>query len=53
MSDERIAGEIAVLATKADVSEELDRLRAHVETGRAYWPLMRRLGVISGFWRRS
>ncbi len=35
VSDERIAGEIAVLATKADVSEELDRLRAHVETGRA------------------
>jgi len=33
--DERIASEIAVLATKADVSEELDRLQAHVETGRA------------------
>lgn len=33
VSDERLAGEIAVLATKADVSEELDRLKAHVETG--------------------
>ncbi|MCF6329291.1 MAG: DUF1732 domain-containing protein, partial [Henriciella sp.] len=35
VSDERIAGEVAVLASKADVSEELDRLCAHVETGRA------------------
>ena len=34
VSDERLAAEIAVLATKADVSEELDRLVAHIATGR-------------------
>lgn len=34
VSDERLAAEIAILATKADVSEELDRLKAHVESGK-------------------
>ena len=30
LSDERVRAEIAVFATKADVAEELDRLRAHL-----------------------
>jgi len=34
VSPERIATEIAVLAAKADISEELDRLTAHVGSGR-------------------
>lgn len=33
VSDERLATEIAVLAAKADVTEELDRLAAHVARG--------------------
>lgn len=32
--EERLAAEIAVLAAKADVTEELDRLAAHIERGR-------------------
>jgi uncharacterized protein (TIGR00255 family) len=39
VSDERLATEIAVLAAKADVTEELDRLAAHIERGH---------GLISG-----
>ncbi len=31
--EERIAQEIAILATKADVREELDRLRSHITAG--------------------
>ena len=34
VSEERLAQEVAVLATKADVREELDRLRAHVAAAR-------------------
>lgn len=34
LSEERLAQEIALLATKADVREELDRLRAHLAAGR-------------------
>ncbi|MCA8927151.1 MAG: YicC family protein [Alphaproteobacteria bacterium] len=34
LSEDRIAQEVALLATKADVREELDRLTAHVEAGR-------------------
>ena len=34
VSEERLATEIAVLAAKADVTEELDRLAAHVERGK-------------------
>ena len=34
MDEERIAQEAAVLMTKADVREELDRLRAHIEGAR-------------------
>jgi uncharacterized protein (TIGR00255 family) len=33
VSDERLATEIAVLSAKADVTEELDRLRAHIARG--------------------
>ncbi len=32
---ERLAQELALLAVKADVREELDRLRGHVEAARA------------------
>jgi uncharacterized protein (TIGR00255 family) len=32
---ERLAQEAALLAVKADVREELDRLRAHIEAARA------------------
>lgn len=35
IAEERLAQEAALLAIKADVREELDRLHAHVETGRA------------------
>ncbi|CAI8304619.1 MAG: Uncharacterised protein [Rhodospirillaceae bacterium] len=34
LSEDRLAQEAAVLATKADVREELDRLRAHIESAR-------------------
>ena len=33
---ERLAAEVAMTAAKADVREELDRLAAHIETGRTY-----------------
>jgi uncharacterized protein (TIGR00255 family) len=33
--EERLAQEAALLAARADVREELDRLRAHVQDGRA------------------
>jgi len=35
LPEERIAQEIALLATKSDVREELDRLAAHIEAARA------------------
>jgi uncharacterized protein (TIGR00255 family) len=35
LSDERLAQEVALLAVKADIREELDRLRAHVSEARA------------------
>ncbi|NQY39836.1 MAG: YicC family protein [Henriciella sp.] len=34
LSDERLATEIAVLSAKADVTEELDRLAAHIARGK-------------------
>ena len=34
LPEERLAQEAAILATKADVREELDRLRAHIESAR-------------------
>lgn len=33
--EERLAQELAILATKADIREELDRLTAHISTARA------------------
>lgn len=41
--EERLAQEAALLAVRADVREELDRLRAHIEAGRA---LLKRSGAI-------
>jgi len=35
VSDERLATEVAVLAAKADVTEELDRLQAHITRGQS------------------
>lgn len=35
LPEERIAQEVALLATKSDVREELDRLEAHIEAARA------------------
>ena len=35
VSDERLATEVAVLAAKADVTEELDRLQAHIARGQS------------------
>lgn len=34
LSEERLATEVAVLAAKADVTEELDRLDAHIQRGK-------------------
>jgi uncharacterized protein (TIGR00255 family) len=34
LTDERLAQEVALLAVKADIREELDRLRAHVQEAR-------------------
>ena len=50
LPEERIAQEIAVLVTKADVREELDRLGAHLEAARellaAGGPIGRRLDFL-------
>ncbi len=35
LPEERIAGEVALLAARADVREELDRLAAHIDAARA------------------
>ena len=35
LSEERLAQEVALLSTRADVREELDRLKAHVQDARA------------------
>ncbi|MBO6688222.1 MAG: YicC family protein [Henriciella sp.] len=35
VSDERLATEVAVIAAKADVTEELDRLQAHIARGQS------------------
>jgi uncharacterized protein (TIGR00255 family) len=51
VSPERIAQEVALLAGKADVREELDRLSAHVAQGREFLaaqePVGRRLDFLS------
>ena len=50
LPEERIAQEVAVLVTKADVREELDRLGAHLEAARALLdaggPIGRRLDFL-------
>ena len=35
LPEDRLAQEVALLATRADVREELDRLKAHVQDARA------------------
>lgn len=51
VSEERLATEVAVLAAKADVTEELDRLAAHVARGQSMisgdGPIGRDLGFLS------
>ncbi|MBO6634035.1 YicC/YloC family endoribonuclease [Parvibaculum sp.] len=51
LSDERLAQEVALLATKADVREELDRLAAHVAQARELMdsaePVGRRLDFLT------
>ncbi|MGB1007606.1 MAG: endoribonuclease YicC domain-containing protein, partial [Thalassobaculaceae bacterium] len=50
VGEERLAQELALLATKADVREELDRLAAHIAAGRALMaeraPVGRRLDFL-------
>ncbi|MEM6554766.1 MAG: YicC/YloC family endoribonuclease [Pseudomonadota bacterium] len=49
VSDERLVTEIAVLATKADVTEELDRLEAHIARGRTLIDVDEAVGRDLGF----
>ena len=49
ISDERLVTEIAVIATKADVTEELDRLEAHIERGRSLLNSAEAVGRDLGF----
>ena len=49
VSDERLATEIAVLATKADVTEELDRLEAHIARGQTMMEAGESIGRDLGF----
>ena len=44
LSDERLAQEAALLAVKADIREELDRLHAHVHEARALMALKEAVG---------
>ncbi|MEM7767632.1 MAG: YicC/YloC family endoribonuclease [Pseudomonadota bacterium] len=51
IEEERIATEVAIMASKADVREELDRIAAHIETGRNHLatgsPMGRKLDFLS------
>lgn len=53
----RVAQELAVLATKADITEEIDRLRAHVDAARALMaenkPAGRRLDFLAQEFNRE
>ena len=49
VSDERMVTEIAVLATKADVTEELDRLEAHIARGQTMMESDEAVGRDLGF----
>ena len=57
VAEERLAQEAAMLAVKADVREELDRLTAHVEQGRALLgspdPVGRRLDFLTQEFNRE
>ncbi|MEQ9529256.1 MAG: YicC/YloC family endoribonuclease [Parvibaculaceae bacterium] len=57
LSDERLAQEVALLATKADVREELDRLTAHVAQARELMdstePVGRRLDFLTQEFNRE
>lgn len=57
LSEDRLAQEVAVLATKADIREELDRLRAHVENARellaASGPVGRKLDFLTQEFNRE
>lgn len=57
LSEERLAQEAALLATKADIREELDRLRAHVEQARELIgsgePIGRRLDFLTQEFNRE
>ena len=57
MPDERLAQEVAVLAAKADVREELDRLDAHLTDARALrggaGPVGRRLDFLAQEFNRE
>ncbi|MEM7328422.1 MAG: YicC/YloC family endoribonuclease [Pseudomonadota bacterium] len=49
VSQERLATEIAVLAAKADVTEELDRLEAHISRGQTLMSSTEAVGRDLGF----
>lgn len=49
VSDERLVTEISVLATKADVTEELDRLEAHIARGQTLLTEVSAVGRDLGF----
>jgi len=57
VSEERLAQEVAVLAAKADVREELDRLASHVQSARALLaedgPVGRKLDFLSQEFNRE
>ena len=57
LSEERLAQEIALLASKADVKEELDRLRAHCEQAKELLqqgsPIGRKLDFLSQEFNRE
>lgn len=57
MDADRVAQEIAMLAVKADVTEEIDRLRAHVEAARtllsAGGPIGRKLDFLTQEFNRE
>lgn len=57
ISEERLSQEVALLATRVDVREELDRLRAHVHEARALMeagtPIGRKLDFLSQEFNRE
>ncbi|WP_306302728.1 YicC/YloC family endoribonuclease [Aureimonas frigidaquae] len=57
LDEGRLAQEAALLATRADIREEIDRLRAHIEAGRSLLaeggPIGRRLDFLSQEFNRE